>query len=416
MQDKLKDERGFVLILVLMLLVAITAIGTAALMTSNTDMLIARNEKDSKNAFYLAETGIEETVGRMDLSNSNARFIGENQVQRTNRLGADGLPNTADDPVNPSFNGSANSTFDSFNSTSLNLPDIKGRYAVTVTYAREATGEWCKLLCDNQVVLYGKDFGFIGAGVPTLGYVPVYQIDSVGTTTSGTTASIRAYLTASTLNVIPPAGDIFSNTSINTSGNAGLVGAVATNPATPIEAGDCAAGCANVSAQWSSADMTTYLGINLDEIPSHADSPSPYTQNGNHIYQEANNNLWGVACSTNTDVANVNVHICENEAKIIYIDNDDPATNNDARIPGGAGRGILVVTGDLNLAGNLVWEGMIYIMGSLNGNGNVTCFGTIMANSTINFNGSLSVAGSAAVAQSVADMAGASRMLRWTRL
>lgn len=413
MLDKLKDERGFVLILVLMLLAAMTAIGTAALMTSNTDMLIARNEKDSKNAFYLAETGIEETVGRMDLSNSNTRFIGETQAQKTNRLGADGLPNTADDPANPSFNGASNSTF---NSASLNLSNTGGTYAVTVTYAREGTDTWCKAGCDTQIVLYGQDFGFIGAGVPTIGYVPVYQIDSVGTTTSGTTATIRAYITASTLNVIPPAGDIFSNTSINTSGNAGLVGAVATNPLTPIEPGDCAAGCTNVSAQWSNAEMTTYLGINLSEIPSHADAPSPYTQSGNTIYQAANNNQWGVACSTNTDVANVNVHICENEAKIIYIDNDDPATNNDARIPGGAGRGILVVTGDLNLSGNLVWEGMIYIMGSLNGNGSVTCFGTIMANSTINFNGSISVAGSAAVAQSVADMAGASRMLRWTRL
>lgn len=404
MLDKLRDERGFVLILVIMLLAAMTAIATAALMTSNTDMLIARNEKDSKNAFYLAETGIEETVGRMDLSNSNARFIGETQAQKTARL--------ANPAANPAaFETAANSTF---NSASLNLSNTGGTYAVTVTYARETTGEWCKAGCDNQIVLYGQDFGFIGAGVPTIGYVPVYQIDSVGTTTSGTTATIRAYITASTLNVVPPAGDIFSNTTITIGGVGAVNGALASNDA--IAGCDPAEGCNNVNYAGADAVMQTYLGIDLSELPSHADAPSPYVQSGNTIYQEANNNLWGVACSANDDIANIPVHICENEAKIIFIDNDDPATNNDVRIPGGAGRGILVVTGDLNLSGNLVWEGMIYIMGSLQGNGTVTCFGTIMANNTINFNGSINAAGSVEVAQSVADMAGASRMLRWTRL
>jgi len=53
----IKDNEGFALILALVVMAAMTAIGIGALLLSTTDMLIARNDRDAKSAFYLAETG-----------------------------------------------------------------------------------------------------------------------------------------------------------------------------------------------------------------------------------------------------------------------------------------------------------------------------------------------------------------------
>ncbi|MBI5560739.1 MAG: pilus assembly PilX N-terminal domain-containing protein, partial [Deltaproteobacteria bacterium] len=90
--DKIKDERGFALVLSLVVMAAMTAIGIAAVMTSTTDMLIARNDREAKTGFFLAESGIEEAIGRMDLAMSHARYVGESFAERQTRIA--GTPTT----------------------------------------------------------------------------------------------------------------------------------------------------------------------------------------------------------------------------------------------------------------------------------------------------------------------------------
>jgi len=215
----IKDNEGFALILALVVMAAMTAIGIGALLLSTTDMLIARNDRDAKSAFYLAETGMEEALGRTDLPLSHARFVGETFNERTTRIAGTSTTFAADD----------------FNSTDLDL-DVGGTYAATISYARESMEDaWCDSDgCDNdEIVLYCQDFGFIGTDVPRTcaAAVPVYRIDSTGTTTpGGTQASVRAYMAASTLNVVPPAGEIFSNTDINAGGSATLAANVCSDP------------------------------------------------------------------------------------------------------------------------------------------------------------------------------------------
>ena len=69
---------------------AMTAIGLAVVTTSTTDVMIARNEMESKKAFYLAQSGLEEAMGRMNLLAANARFVGENSAQKTQRKSGGG--------------------------------------------------------------------------------------------------------------------------------------------------------------------------------------------------------------------------------------------------------------------------------------------------------------------------------------
>src|SRR3989304_3657273 len=173
----IKDNEGFALILALVVMAAMTAIGIGALLLSTTDMMIARNDRDAKSAFCLAETGMEEALGRTDLPAANARFAGETFNERTTRIAGTSTTFAADD----------------FNSTDLDL-DVGGTYAATISYATESMEDaWCDNDpvgngCDNdEIVLYCTDFGFIGTTVPRTcaAAVPVYRIDSTGETTPG---------------------------------------------------------------------------------------------------------------------------------------------------------------------------------------------------------------------------------------
>jgi Tfp pilus assembly protein PilX len=394
----IRCEKGFALVLSLVVMSAMTAIGIAALTTSTTDMLIARNEKEAKTAFSLAETGIEEAVGRLDLSGTNARFAGENAQQRKNRR--DGTP---------SF---TNSDFDS---TGLNLSETGGSYDVDFVYALEGTDTWCKPVGDcsgtPEIVLYGQDFGFSGTGVPATGFVPIYKIESTGEAGAGTSVIIRAYVAASTLNVVPPAGDIFSNSTIAASGASGINGSACgtaiTSGCDPVANPNCTNACPTFPG---AANMDEYLGINIDELKSYADVVHTQTGVLEVIYDDADLGNTTI-CSTST--TDIDAHICDNESKIIYIDN---AGAGDAGIAGNtSGRGILVITGDLDVMGTLNWEGTLYVLGELVGAGNVNTFGTIMANDFINFTGNLTAFGSTDVATSVADSVGIPKMVRWSR-
>lgn len=62
MDKKIKDESGIALVISLLIMVLLTILGTAAIMTSTTDVKISQNFKQSSNAFYAAEAGIEDGI------------------------------------------------------------------------------------------------------------------------------------------------------------------------------------------------------------------------------------------------------------------------------------------------------------------------------------------------------------------
>ncbi|MBI5560756.1 MAG: hypothetical protein HY883_05720, partial [Deltaproteobacteria bacterium] len=297
-------------------------------------------------------------------------------------------------------------------------PGLDGTYNANLSYAFEGGDTWCNDNppgngCNNEIVLYCKDFGFTGTAVPrscTAG-VPVYRIDSEGTTSAaGTVADVRAFIAASTLNVVPPAGEIFSNSSLDAGGSTTLAANVCADPADGGTSG-CSGSCTNAcSATYpGEAVMNSYLGVDLSDLKSYADPPSPYNQVGATVVYDTTD--WGNPCSTNatTDPA---PHICGNDSKVIYIDNPGKTAKITSN---GAGRGILIVTGDLDVSGTFLWEGMIYVMGNLGGTGTIDIYGTIMAQDTIDFNGNVTGVGSLDVAAGVAQTIGMPKVLRWVR-
>jgi len=425
--DNIRNEKGFILVLALVVMAAMTAIGLAIITSSTTDMLISRNETEARKAFYLAEAGMQEALGRMSLT-GNARYVGENSAQKVARI------NNLDMPGGSGmYAGQAFTSADLSSQAPNPLQNLNGTYTVTVNYAlADPSGNnWCQSTatptypasypagsftnCGGQVILFGQDFGFQGTGIPYKGFVPVFQIDSTGTTASGTSATVREYVTSSTLNVIPPAGNVFANTTSNPSIDIGGSGNITGNISGDFIGGGCTAPACS-SVPWpGSVDMTNYLGIpTYPDLMSYASPPSPYSQTGNNAVTYDTSG-WGTACNSTDTGTNVSAHICDNPASIIYINNQPNTSVGPAKVLGGSGRGILVVTGDFEVAGNFVWEGLVYIMGNLKGNGTIVCYGDIMANGTIGFNGNVEDYGSDAVASSVAEAIAIPRELRWSR-
>lgn len=65
MFNQLKNEQGFTLLVFLSLLLMMTMIGIAAVMTSTTDVNIAGNDLKSINTFYAAEAGLEKAIAQI---------------------------------------------------------------------------------------------------------------------------------------------------------------------------------------------------------------------------------------------------------------------------------------------------------------------------------------------------------------
>lgn len=84
------DEKGMILIVVLALITILTLVGTTAVITTTTDIKISSNYKNSVQAFYSAEAGIE--CANNILKSSTNGFDDE-------LLGSDGIQNTPDDGI-----------------------------------------------------------------------------------------------------------------------------------------------------------------------------------------------------------------------------------------------------------------------------------------------------------------------------
>ena len=313
------DERGFVLVLAIIIMAAMTAIGLAVVTTSTTDMMIARNEMESKKAFYLAQSGLEEAIGRMNLLSASARFVGESSEQKTHRKSGGGT-------------AYAGQTFYSHSgANALNPTGLGGTYEVRVDYTRENAATWCNDAgCSGthlyvtsptaeEIVLYCTGWGFIGSGVMINcpGGQPVYKVTSTGTTASGTVAKIVAYVASSSLNVVPPGNTIlFTEGAIDIGGGGSINGVVASDENTVGGDGGCVASCVDESATtaWTNPPdtMNNYIGVDIVELKNMADYPSPYDQSlATDTYSPAGQ--WGEVCAAAGDgtAGDIATHICE---------------------------------------------------------------------------------------------------------
>ncbi len=419
-----KDERGFILILALVTMVAMTIIGLSLIMNITVDMQLSRNERESKQAFQLADGGINEAIARLALSSTQGEYIGE-------VAGETG------------YNPDRTTAWNSDNSHNFGMGVGGDResadsldYQVTIEYLDETNSE---VFCDSkedvspnnsgiassppascedtneEVVMYGQDFN-VPASLTEISYgrQPVYKITSIGT--SGTTSrTIEAYVGASALNT-DTEGAINTNGCITVSGGPAITitGGVKEGGSggctTCDDAGNGIAGC---SVKGAVDDMDKYLGEDLSEIINMADEKHQCL-GGNCGDPGDDIPSSGMIDGVVTDWGDF---AGDTYSTMIYINN---AGGKAAQISGTfQGRGILIVSGDLQLTGGLEYEGLIYVLGTLTisgGGSGLNVTGGVMANQTVAVNGSVTVTYDQATLDEVAKENSSSAIMIWKRL
>lgn len=418
MKNKMPEgEKGFVLILALVTMLAMTIIGLSVVMNMTTDMQLSRNERDAKVAFQLAEAGINETIARLHLPTSSPRHIGE----------LPGDPGYRTVPI--TWNSGGEKNFGVGNADANRQSADGLNYEVEISYLDEDKPEgFCDennvlpnnsgnhpnvppAACDKtnpEIVMFGKDFRMGSLTNINYGKHPVYRISSVGTS-NGTSRTIEAYLGATNLNT-DTEGAINTNSCIDIAGGStNITGGVK-------EAGnggcstcnDALGGCAVKAVD----QMQTYLGPDIADVIDFADETHRCT---NPTCSAAGDDMpssgkiddivldWGDAAG-------------DTYSTMIYINNP----GKEAELSGSfTGRGILIVTGNLKLSGNLNYEGLIYVFGQLTiaGGGNtLNVQGGVMADSTVALNGNVTVTYDQATLLDVSKENSTSTFVLWKRL
>lgn len=412
------SEKGFVLILALVSMLAMTIIGVSLVLNMSTDMQLANNEREGKQAFQLAEAGVNEAIARMRLPSTHAKFVAEPAA----------VTAAAAATIPRGYRTTAGWGGASFNSaTSADALN----YAVTVQYLAEED-PFCDnnvgnanvngvpavgtQICNNEVVMFGQDFNICFDDIAACtkpstrkGVYPVYRVTSIGTKNT-TQRTVEVYVGASNLN-IDTEGAINTNSCINISGGSATVtGGVK-------QGGACAAGCpAGVLPPCDTKavdDMTTFLsGDNIASLASSADYQIDCLTKMacNADIGAVPDSMWG-DCAGNTT------------SSLIYMDTHfamPEPTISSTDLFGGCGRGILIVNGNITFSGNMTWEGLIYVMGTLTiagGGGNLNVTGGVMANQTVQLSGNINASYDYATLEEVGRQAGsaAKTYISWKR-
>ncbi|MBI1911893.1 MAG: hypothetical protein HYS21_07795 [Deltaproteobacteria bacterium] len=389
--EKIKNEKGFILILALITMLAMTLIGLSVVYNMNTDLHLSRNEREAKIAFQLAEAGVREAVARLHIASTNSRYIGEKSTDANYRT------------ISWNSGNSLGRNFSSDNSIVGTLGTNQS-YSVTIRYLDETNPEG---FCDGnevgsnissgvaspptscskttaEVVMYGQDFN-LDPSVTSIRYgqLPVYRIISTGTS-NGTTRTIEAYLGGSNLNTDTEKA-INTNACIDVAGGSNTItGDVVQGPGCGCDP-QLNATC--VTNKTASTDMNTFLGDTLANIKTYSDEV--------HKCTTATCNGAGDDIPASGALDNI-VTAWEGagpyESVLLYIEN---AGGKEVSISGNfTGEGILIVTGDLKISGSFHWEGLIYVLGTLTvsgGGSDLNVTGGVMANNTVAVNGGITI-------------------------
>ncbi len=338
---ELRDERGIALILAMLILLVVTLIGISAVNTTIYDNLIAGNKRASEEAFYVAEAGINEFMGRF---REDATYkISDN------------------DPTNPLWKlllaknlgkGATKIGYASGDPNSIQSLQSQLDFGVEIKHKIDET---------NQVIKYGG--------------VPVYILKSYGFTADGGNKVLEVELIKSP-DYDPPSA-LYSEMPVHIHGNSSY-----------INGNDV---CGTTNKPGITTTTVTSPPITESGNPSINGSPPKVTQAStppptNLPLEEMLGYLKGVA--------NFKYGYDENQTLTGYSDSWGTPTSSDTTVP-------ITYTGPMNivyfnmqgtqtlkLAGDSHGAGILLVEGNLEINGGFTWYGVILATGAVEYTGS----------------------------
>jgi len=385
------EEKGIALVLGMLLLLVATLIGISALNTSTFDVLISGNERASVQAFYIAEAGINEFMGRF-------------RAGATNEI-------LDSDPSNPNWKvllarypgkGATKIGYLSGSPNSYSSLQNQLDFGVEIKHKIDAT---------NQVVQYGG--------------VPIYILKSYGFTADGGNKALEVELNKSS-DYDPPAA-LYSKMPVHIHGSSTYIngndGCGSTHhkpgvitPTTilpPItESGNPSINGSPPKVTLTSNPPPTTLQIKemLDYVKGDADFKYSYSENQTLTgYADG----WGAPTSSDTSVPITYT----GPMNIIYFNMNGDKT---LKLTGGSrGAGLLLIDGNLEINGGFTWYGVILATGGIDytGGGEKNITGGIMsgANATIevDFGGNSGIIYCSIVSNKLKDIVPPLKITRW---
>ena len=319
MGKKIKEQKGIALVTVILMLLAIGVLGIIAVNATNVGQWITRNNKTSKQAFYLAEAGIERAREFLRTRMAGGSTL---NAELNSVTGPDGILSTADD-------------LPYVNSTSLG----SGSFKVYLT--NDAVDGVTSTTDTNRIVTltsfgYGPDNSQAvvqvtisdGGGIPTLPgaiAMPGPHVSFNGGSSNASTISGDATHPAVAVNSTAGQTEVVNGIPTNRRQEYTGVGYnSATNPITPsvVNPGG------NTWDFWGNLSNVQNLYNNLKDWADFSSPSDPGFTLGTH-----------------------------SNPKVVVIDGDYTVTG------GTSGAGILLVTGNLTLNGNISYDGMLLVVG-----------------------------------------------------
>ena len=351
--DRLREERGYVFVLALLLLLAATVVGMASVNTMNYEVRVSGNQRISEQAFFVAEAGLNEFMGRFregvigaisdgDPTNIDWKLFLAANMDTARRIG---------------YSENPNHTFIQSLQTELN-------YGAEISHRVES-----------------------GKVVTKAGY-PVYVATSHGFTAEQGHKVIQAEFVKRP-NLDPHAA-LYSKAPVRVRGTSSYItgldqcpqdgvskdmaGVITTTPTLTIDGGPTIEGAPSTITS-SSLDLPLVDTVNYYEGLS--DFGYNYTENQT-LTQYLDD--WGTPVVDPKDTKSPASYT--GEMNIVYFNMNKVNTLTLAGQSHGAG--ILLVDGNLTISGGFQWYGMIVVTGVLSFTGgaekNVT--GSIMAGET----------------------------------
>ena len=389
----LKEGRGFVLILAMLFLLVVTLFGISALNTATYDNIITGNKRASEQAFYVAEAGINEFMGRF-------RAGATNQIVDS-------------DPSNPIWKlllardlgkGTTRIGYVSGNPDSISSLQNQLDFGVEIRHKIDDT---------NHVIEYGG--------------VPMYVLKSYGFTADGGNKVLEVELIKSPS--YDPPSTLYSEGPVHIQGSSAYLngndvcgtinkpGIMTPTTATPpiTESGNPSINGSPPQVTQASVPSPTNLPLTemLGYLKGYANFK--YTFNGNQTligYSDS----WGTPTSSGTSVPMTYT----GTMNIVYIDMQGTQT---LKLEGDShGAGILLVNGNLEINGGFTWYGVILARGVVDytGGGQKNVTGGIMAgeNATIKgeIGGNAGIVYCSAVSNKLKDIVPPLKITRWREI
>jgi hypothetical protein len=390
----LREERGIALVLGMLLLLVATLIGISALNTSTYDILISGNERASVQAFYVAEAGINEFMGRFRESST------------------DQIPDS--DPSNPNWKvliarypGKGATQIGYISGDPNSIPSLQDQldFGVEIKHKVDAA---------NQVVQYGG--------------VPLYVIKSYGFTADGGNKVLEVELKKSPP-YDPPAA-LYSKkpvhireSSIYINGNDGCgsihnkPGVMTTATTTPpiTESGNPSINGSPPKSTPTTDPPPASLPIKemLDYLKS--DANFKYNYSGDQTLTGYSDG-WGTPTSSGTSVPITYT----GQMNIVYFNMNGDKT---LKLTGEShGAGILLVEGNLEINGEFTWYGVILATGAVNftGSGQKNVTGGMVSgeNATmgVDIEGNADIISCSAASNKLKDIIPPLKVTRWREI